>query len=178
MLIMLKNGNTCFNSNLDGGQGLPPPPPPPPPPNWFSHSVTFYQTHSCQIWYFLLPQSPDIKQNSDGVISDFRISGQSLVKRNCHNSRASDIDMKLGPVTKLDKRNKITSKKLTMTSCRKIVTSLPFFQFTANLEQSRSWITEAWSIKLKFSLLVTFYLAKTENRTRKSLTQLSHYCFE
>ena len=59
-----------------------------------------------------LLQSPDIGQNSDGGISDFRISGQSLIKENCHNSRTSDdIDMKLGPVTKLDKRNKITSKK-------------------------------------------------------------------
>ena len=58
------------------------------------------------------PQSPDIGKNSDGDISDFRISGQSLIKGNCHNSRTSDdIDMKLGPVTKLDKRNKTTSKK-------------------------------------------------------------------
>ena len=42
------------------------------------------------------PQPPDIGQNSDGGISDFRISGQSLIKGNCHNSRTSDdIDMKL-----------------------------------------------------------------------------------
>ena len=59
-----------------------------------------------------LPQSPDIGQNSDGGISDFRISGQSLIKENCYNSRTSDdFDMKLRPVTKLDKRNKTTSKK-------------------------------------------------------------------
>ena len=59
-----------------------------------------------------MPQSPDIKQNSDGGIFDFRISGQSLIKENCHSSGASyDIDMKLGPVTKLDKKNKATSKK-------------------------------------------------------------------
>ena len=46
------------------------------------------------------PQSPDIGQNSDGGISDFQISGQSLIKENCHNYRTSDnIDMKLGPVT-------------------------------------------------------------------------------
>ena len=33
------------------------------------------------------------------------------MKVNCHNSRASDdTDMKLGPVTKRDKRNKTTSK--------------------------------------------------------------------
>ena len=49
---------------------------------------------------------------SDEGISDFWISGQSLIKGNCHNSRTSDgIDMKLGPVTKLDKRNKTKSKK-------------------------------------------------------------------
>ena len=49
-----------------------------------------------------LPQSLDIRQNSDIGISAFRISGQSLVKENCHNSRTGDdIDMKFGPVTKL-----------------------------------------------------------------------------
>ena len=54
---------------------------------------------------------PYIGQNSDGVVSDFRISGQSLIKVNCHNSRISDdIDMKLGPVTKIAKRNKLASK--------------------------------------------------------------------
>ena len=41
------------------------------------------------------------------------ISGQSLIKENCHNSRTSDdIDIKPGPVTKLDKKNKTMSKKL------------------------------------------------------------------
>ena len=69
--------------------------------------------------------------------------------------------MKLVPETnKLDKRNKRTSKKkLTMTSCREIVTSLSFFQFIANLEQSVP--------KLTFSLIVTFYLTQTKNRTKK-----------
>ena len=124
-------------------------------------------------------QSPDNGQNSDGVISDFRISDQSLIKRICHNSRTSDgIDIKLGPVTKLDKRNKMTSKNLMMTLCRKIVTLSTFFQFIADLEQFGSRISEALSVKLIFSLTVTFYLTKTENRTKKSLTHLSHYCFE
>ena len=80
-------------------------------------------------------QSPDSGQNSDGGISDLRISGQSLIKENCHNSRTSDdIDMKLGPITELDKRNEVTSKKLTMTSFWQIVISLLFFRFIANLE--------------------------------------------
>ena len=53
------------------------------------------------------PQSPDVGKNTDGDISDFRISGQSLTKESCHSSRTSDdIDMKLGPVTKIDKKNK------------------------------------------------------------------------
>ena len=76
------------------------------------------------------PQSPDIGQNSDRDYFDFRIFGQSLIKENFHNSRTSDdIDMKLGPVTTLDKRNKTMS--------------LPFLQFMANLEQSGSRIPDA-----------------------------------
>ena len=72
-----------------------------------------------------LLQSPDIGQNSDGGISDFRISGQSLIKENCHNSRTSDdINVKLRPLTKLDKRNKTASKNLKMTSYQQIVMSL------------------------------------------------------
>ena len=78
--------------------------------------------------------------------------------------------MKLGPVTKLDKKNTLTSKKkLVMMSFHQIVMSLLFFQFMANLEQSRSQIPDAWSVELTLSF---------ENRTEKSLTQLSHYCFE
>ena len=47
-----------------------------------------------------------------GGISDFWISDQFFIKENCHNSRTSNaIDMKLGPVTKIDKRNTATSKK-------------------------------------------------------------------
>ena len=80
---------------------------------------------------------------SDGGISDFQISGQSLVKENCRNSRTSDgTDMKLGRVTKIHKSKKTTSKNLTVASCRKIETSLPFVQFMANLEQSGSWIPD------------------------------------
>ena len=81
-----------------------------------------------------LPQSPDIGQNSDGGISDFRISGQSLIKENCYNSRTSDyIDMEFGPVTKIDKRNKTTSKNtdddVMSENCDVIVIFLFFGQF-------------------------------------------------
>ena len=51
--------------------------------------------------------------------------------------------MKLGPVTKIDKRNKTVLKKLTMASYQQIVMPLSSFQFFANLEQSRSRIPDA-----------------------------------
>ena len=104
----------------------------------------------------------------------FRFPDFQIIKVNCQNSRTSDdIDMKLGPVTKPDKRNKTTSKNLTMTSCRKTVMSLSFFGFLSNLEQSGGLILYTESAKSMFSVIVTFRLTKTENRTKKSLTQLS-----
>ena len=83
--------------------------------------------------------------------------------------------MKLGAVTKLDKRNTATSKKLTMTSCRQMM-SLSNVQLMTNLEQSGSWISAAWSAKFALSLIVNFYL--TKNRPEQSLTQPSYYCFQ
>ena len=74
--------------------------------------------------------------------------------------------MKLRPVTKLDKKSTVTSKKLRVTSCQQIVTPLPFFQFLANLEQSANRIPNTWSVKATCSLTRT-YLTKTENRTKK-----------
>ena len=57
------------------------------------------------------PQSPDIKKKSDRDVPDFWISGQYLLNENCHNSRTSNgIDMKLGPVTKFDRKNMATPK--------------------------------------------------------------------
>ena len=52
-----------------------------------------------------------------------------------------------------------------MTSCRKIVTS--FLLFMANLQPLQSRIPDVWPIKLTFSIIITFYLTITENRTKK-----------
>ena len=73
-------------------------------------------------------------QNPDGDISDFRISGQFLIKENCHNSRTSDdIEMKLGLVNKLDKASKATLKKIDVNvmseNCDVIVIFRIFGQF-------------------------------------------------
>ena len=50
---------------------------------------------------------------------------------------------------------------------------MSFFQFMANLEQSGSQIPREYSVKATFSLIEL-----KQSRTKKSLTQLSHYCFE
>ena len=72
--------------------------------------------------------------------------------------------MKLGPVTKLDKRKKTTSKKLdddVMTlNCDAIVIFPIFGQFGAIRKP------DALSVKLTYSLKVTFNLTKTVNRTK------------
>ena len=65
-----------------------------------------------------------------------------------------------------------------LTSCQKIVTSQSLFGFLANLEQSGGRIPDTESAKVMFSVIVTFCLTKTKNRTKKSLTELSHYCFQ
>ena len=55
-----------------------------------------------------MPQSRNIGENSDRGICNFWISGQSLIERNWHNFRTiDDIDMKIGPVSKTDKRNNV-----------------------------------------------------------------------
>ena len=124
-------------------------------------------------------QSADIGQNPDGGISDFRIFSQSFINENCHNSRSShDTDMKLGLVTKLDKRNTATSKKFDETSYRQVATSLSFFQFMTYLQPSGIRILDAWPIKLTLTLTTTFCLTKPENRTKNFLTQLPYNCFE
>ena len=109
----------------------------------------------------------------------FRIFGQSLVKANCHNSRTSDIEMKLGPASKLDKKNKTTSKNWRWHCDGKLWCYCHFSDFwpTSSNPETGFWMHSIY-IRLTFSLTVTFYLTKNENRTKISLTQLSQYCFE
>ena len=86
--------------------------------------------------------------------------------------------MKLGPVTKLDKRNKTTSKKfdkdVISANCDVIVIFPIYGQFGAIRKPDCGGIV----CKTYISLIVSFDLIKAENRTKKFLTQLSHYCFE
>ena len=88
--------------------------------------------------------------------------------------------MKLGLVTKLDKKNKTKSKTfdddVMSKNCDVIVIFRIFGQFGAVWRPDSRHRAE--SAEVMFSVTVTFCLTKTENRTKKSLTQLSHYCFE
>ena len=119
-----------------------------------------------------MPQSPDVGQNSDGGISDFRISGQSIINENCHNYRTiHDIDMKLN----LARETRQLHKSLTLALCQQILSSMSFFQLMVNSQSPGSRIPDAQPIKLRFSLTITFCLKKTQNRTRKSLIHIGTF---
>ena len=64
----------------------------------------------------VFPTCPSLQILGKTQSGVFPISGflvKSLIKENCHNSRTSDdTDMKHGPVTKLYKRNKTSSKNV------------------------------------------------------------------
>ena len=83
--------------------------------------------------------------------------------------------MKFLPVTKLYKKNTASLKKIDDDVLSAYGDVILIFRFMANLEQSGSWILDTWSVKLTFPLIVTFYLIKTRNRTKKPLTQVSYY---
>ena len=96
-------------------------------------------------------------QNSDGGISDFSISGQSLAKGNCHNSRASyDTDMKLRPATKFNKGNKTKSKNFNDDIISENCDVSAVFPIYSQFGAIESWIPDAWSVKFMFPLIVTF----------------------
>ena len=116
-----------------------------------------------------------MRKTQKGVIPISVLLVNLLQKKIIQNTRNRyNISMKPESVTKLNKRNTGTSKKLVMMPCRPIVTSQSFFQLMANLEESGDQIPHAWSGKFKLSSTVTFYLTSTANRTKTSLTQLSY----
>ena len=82
--------------------------------------------------------------------------------------------MKLGPVTKLEKKITAIPKKSDDGVISEFVTSLLFFGFMVNLEEFESRGPYLYSVKLTFSSTVTFCLTKTGNRSIESLTQLSY----
>ena len=88
--------------------------------------------------------------------------------------------MKPGPATKHDKRNKKSSKIVNDDDILENYDVIAFFPIYGQFGAIRNPYIGRIVVKLIFSLIVTFYLTKNANRTNteKSLTQLSHYCFE
>ena len=86
--------------------------------------------------------------------------------------------MKLGPVTKLDKRNTATSKKFDDDIMSGNSYVIVFFPICGQFAFIRKPYSRRMAYKTYISLTITFHLTKTENRTKKSLTQVSYYCFE
>ena len=58
--------------------------------------------------------------------------------------------MKLGPVPKLDKRNKTKSKKFYVDVVSENCDVIVIFGFLANLKQSEGWIPDTESAKVMF----------------------------
>ena len=91
---------------------------------------------------------------------------------------SSDIDMKPRPVTKLNKRNTTTSKKIDddvmLEYCDVIVI------FTIYSKLGVIWKPDSEGMVCKTYIFINSNLlsSKTESRTKKSLTQPSCYCFE
>ena len=86
--------------------------------------------------------------------------------------------MKLGPVTKFDKGNKKTTKNfetdVMSTNCDAIVIFSIYGQFGATQKPGSGHK----ACKTYTFVNSNLYLTKTENRSSKFLTQLSHYCLE
>ena len=128
------------------------------------------------MWYPLLASSPDIGQMSDRCISNFQISGQYFWDKSCRTSH--DIDIKLGPVTKLGKRSLVMAKKIDSDRISKKCSTVTFFLIYVHFAAIRKPNSRCMIYKLIFSLTIAFYLAKPEKRTKILFTQLYYYCFE
>ena len=121
-----------------------------------------------------LPQSPDIGQNSDRGIYNFWISGQFCIIKNFDNSIANhDIDMKLGPAIKLDKKNTATSKTFDNYIILVNSDAIVFFSIYGQFAVIQKLDSRCMVYKTYIFNNNNFLLAKTKNGTKKSLTQLS-----
>ena len=80
--------------------------------------------------------------------------------------------MKLGPVTTLDKRNKTMSKNFyddIMSANFEVIVIFPIYGRIGAIRRTDSGVCKTY-IFIESNL----YLTKTESKTKKSLTQLSH----
>ena len=138
-----------------------------PSPSWFSlnNSKTFVPN----LVSITCPSLQILGKTHTGVfpISGFLIPEPVMI-----------LTWNLDQSLKLTREIKPRQKILAMTLCREIVTSLSFFGFLANLEQSRGRIPDTEHAKVMFSVIVTIFVLQKLKTELNSLTQLLHYCFE
>ena len=119
------------------------------------------------------PSLQILGKTQDGDISNFRNSGQSLIKENCHSRTIDDIDIKLGPVIKLDKRNKATSKKFdddVMPENYDVIVIIPIYgQFGAICKPDSGRIVCNTLFIVCITLLYLNYLIITQKTELKDL---------
>ena len=85
--------------------------------------------------------------------------------------------MKLGPVLNLTRQLKQHQKNWRECYVKNLSRRYHFCNLWPVCSIPKvGFLTQA--VKLIFSLTVAFYLTKTENRTKKSSSQLSHYYFK
>ena len=62
-------------------------------PGNLQHSLTFLEAYVICVKFGILnsPQSPDIGKSSDGGISDFWMSGQSLINKSCNDLTSETV---------------------------------------------------------------------------------------
>ena len=103
----------------------------------------------------------------------------SLKNKNSHNSRTSkDIDVKLGLVTKRDERNTTTSKYFDediVSANYDVIVVFPFYGWFGVIRNPDS---KRIVYNFYVFLIRAFHLTKTEDRTKKSVTQLWYYFFK
>ena len=79
-----------------------------------------------------------------GVFSISVFLVKFLINKNCHNWKTChDIGIKLGPLSKLEKRNTMASKKFERDVISAIYGFIVFFRYMDYLEQPRGWVPEA-----------------------------------
>lgn len=83
--------------------------------------------------------------------------------------------MKHGPFSKLEERNTIAQKRLTIMSYQEFLNLSSFFWYTTDLKHSERQIPNIWSTILSFSLKITFHITKFGNKIKKSSTESSEY---
>ena len=93
-----------------------------------------------------------------------QISVQFFIRENCHNSRTSnDVDLKFGPVTKTDKKYTAKLKTFDNDVISKNFDAAIIFPIYGQFDAF--WKSDSGCM-VTFLLTITFYLSKTESRTK------------